>query len=132
MLIGDGPLAPALAAEVAALGVTGAVWLAGYRTNPFALLRRSHCFVYAGRAAEPRGITEARVLGLPIVRAADPQRQTGVPGGPFETPGEERVLADRLAAFLAASPGAPALDWAEHDAAALSSFYGAVGAHVSA
>jgi CDP-glycerol glycerophosphotransferase (TagB/SpsB family)/glycosyltransferase involved in cell wall biosynthesis len=132
MLIGDGPLAAALASEVVALGMTGAVWLAGYRPNPFALLRRSHCFVYAGRAPDPRGITEARVLGLPIVRAADPHREAGAPGGTLPTPGDERVIAERLAAVLAAPQSAPSFDWAAYDAAALSAFYGAIGAHVPA
>ncbi|CAN5525354.1 hypothetical protein BH10ACT4_BH10ACT4_00890 [soil metagenome] len=132
MLIGDGPLAPDLAAEVVALGLTGAVWLAGYRTNPFALLRRAHCFVYAGRAADPRVVTEARVLGLPIVRAVDQRHGVETPGGLLDAPTEDRVLADRLAVFLAATPSTPALDCAAHDTSALAAFYGAVGAQVPA
>ncbi|MHC5795812.1 CDP-glycerol glycerophosphotransferase family protein [Lacisediminihabitans sp. FW035] len=126
-VIGDGPLASALAAEIVTLGLTGAVWLAGYRTDPFALLRRAHCFVYTGHAANPRVVTEALVLGLPIVTAAV-GRYRGETPGELESPTDDRELADRIAAFLSETQSGPSLDWATHDAAAIAAFTAAIGA----
>lgn len=129
LVIGDGPLAKALAAEVVSLGLTGAVWLAGYRANPFALLRRSDCFVFTGqRERYPRVLLEARVLGLPTVTVACEQRGAGPSDGVLEVAADDQALADGMVGFLNGKLGASSVDWVAHDDAAITAFYRAVGA----
>jgi CDP-glycerol glycerophosphotransferase len=128
LMIGDGPLTAALAAEVMSLGLTGAVWLAGYRANPFALLRRSHCFVYTGQARNPRVVREARVLGLPIVTVAGGFDGAAASGGVVEVSPDDRAIAEGMLGFLGGTLGASSIDWAARDDASLAAFYGAVGA----
>ena len=126
LVIGDGPLAAALTAEVESLGLSGVVWLAGYRANPFALLRGTHCFLFTGRVRDARVVLEARVLGLPIVTL------TGVGGadsnGVLEVQEDDRVFADGMLECIAGRLGASSIDWAARDDAALAAFYRAVGA----
>lgn len=128
LVIGTGPLAPSLASEVAVLGLSGAVWLAGYRANPFALLRLSHCFVFTGHRRDPQVILEARVLGLPIVSVADGEDGAGASSGVLQVAADDRAVADGMVDFLNGELGASSLDWAAHDEVSLTEFYRAVGA----
>ena len=128
MVIGTGPLASSLASEVVALGLSGAVWLAGYRANPFALLRHSHCFVFTGHTRDPRVVLEARVLGLPIVTVAGGDDGRGSVSGVLEVAADDRAVADGMVEFLGGELGASSLDWAARDEASLTAFYRAVGA----
>lgn len=130
LVIGDGPLAAALAEQVESLGLSRSVWLAGYRANPFALLRGTHCFLFTGQAHDARVIMEARVLGLPIVSVTG--GGGGVGGGAdasgvIVVPAEERAVADGMLAFIGGTLGASSIDWAAHDDASLTAFYRAVG-----
>ncbi len=129
IVIGEGPLASVLAAEVSALGLTAAVWLAGYRTNPYRLLRRSDCLVFTGhRAREPRVILQARVLGMPIVTVPCGYGSDGPPEGVLEVPADDAAVTDGMVAFLAGKVGTSSVDWRRHDRDALASFYRAIGA----
>ena len=128
LVIGNGPLAPILASEVVALGLSGAVWLAGYRANPFALLRHSHCFVFTGHTRDPRVVLEARVLGLPIVSVAGGDDGRGSSSGVLEVAADDRAVADGMVEFLEGELGASSLDWAARDEVSLTEFYRAVGA----
>lgn len=127
VVIGTGPLAAALAAEVESLGLSEVVWLAGYRTNPFALLRRTECFVFAGQSREARVIPEVRTLGLPIVAVTGGIAEAGE-RGVLEVAAEDRALADGMMTFLGGTLGPSAIDWAAHDTTALNAFYRAIGA----
>ncbi len=129
LLIGTGPLAASLAGQVESLGLARSVCLAGYRANPFALLRGTHGFFYTGQARDARVVMEARVLGLPIVtviRDAIGGGGAGASGG-LRVPAEDRAVADAMLLSLA-SPLAPSsIDWEARDTAALTAFYRAVG-----
>lgn len=127
LVIGDGPLAPALAHEITSLGLSDVVWLAGYRANPFVLLRRSHCFVYTGRAPDPRVVREARVLGLPIVTVAGGLDGARALSGVLEVPANDRAVADGMVGFLARTVDGSCIDWAASDDASLAAFYREVG-----
>ena len=128
LVIGNGPLGPSLASEVVALGLSGAVWLAGYRANPFSLLRHSHCFVFTGYTRDPRVVLEARVLGLPIVTVAGGDDGRKPLSGVHEVAADDRAVADGMVEFLEGELGASSLDWAARDEVSLSEFYRAVGA----
>ena len=128
LVIGTGPLAPSLASEVVALGLSAVVCLTGYRANPFALLRHSHCFVFTGRTPDPRVVLEARVLGLPIVTVAHGDDGAGSVSGVLEVAADDRAVADGMVDFLGGELGASSLDWAARDEASLTEFYRAVGA----
>ena len=132
LVIGNGPLAPSLASEVVTLGLSGAVWLAGYRANPFALLRHSHCFVFTGHTRDPRVVLEARVLGLPIVTVSGGDDGRGSLSGVFEVAADDRAVADGMVDFLGGELGASSLDWAARDEVSLTEFYRAVGAITNA
>ena len=128
LVIGTGPLAPSLASEVVALGLSGAVWLAGYRANPFALLRHSHCFVFTGHTRDPRVVLEARVLGLPIVTVTAGDDGRGSLSGVLEVAADDHAVADGMVQFLGGELGQSSLDWATRDEVSLTEFYRAVGA----
>ncbi|MET4704119.1 CDP-glycerol glycerophosphotransferase [Frigoribacterium sp. UYMn621] len=128
LVVGDGPLATILAAEVAARGLTGVVALVGYRSNPFPLLRRADCFVFvAGSARNPRVIAEARVLGLPVVRVIGAEVGAAPLSGILEVEPEDRAIADGMLEFLAGRVGPSSIDWVAHDDRAIESFYRAIG-----
>ncbi len=129
LMIGDGPLAATLAAEIVSLGLTDAIWLAGYQANPFALMRRSECLVFAGRGARDlRVFVEARVLGLPVVIVIGEQPGTGASDGMIEVAADDRAIAAGMLEFLDGKLGASPVDWVAHDDAAIAMFYRAVGA----
>ena len=128
LVIGTGPLAPSLALEVVALGLSGAVWLTGYRANPFALLRLSHCFVFTGHTRDPQVVLEARVLGLPIVTVTGGDDGRRSLSGVLEVAADDRAVANGMVEFLDGELGASSLDWAARDEVSLTEFYRAVGA----
>lgn len=70
LVVGDGPLAVMLDLLVDELGLRGIVHLAGYRLNPFPLLKRADCFVFSSNH-EGQGLVllEAMMLDKPIVCA---------------------------------------------------------------
>jgi glycosyltransferase involved in cell wall biosynthesis len=68
LIVGDGPLRDALAAQAAALGVAPRVHFVGYRSNTTAYLRAMDVFalpsLYEGL---PLSVLEAMAAGLPVV-----------------------------------------------------------------
>ncbi len=129
LIIGDGPLAATLATEILSLGLTDAIWLAGYQANPFALMRRSDCLVFVGCGARDlRVLMEARVLALPIVTVIGAQPRSGPSDGVIEVAEDDRAIADGMLGFLDGKLGASSVDWDSHDSAAIAMFYRAVGA----
>lgn len=74
LILGEGPLHATLNAQIARLGLKGAAWLAGQRSNPFPLLKASGCFVLSSKY-EGAGMVlfEAMTLHKPIVA-------TNIPG----------------------------------------------------
>lgn len=98
LLVGDGPLRPALEAQIAALGLDGRVLMTGSRADVPALLAAMDVFalpsLYEGF---PVAAVEAQAIGLPCVLA------------PTITPAVAVVPA--LVHFVA--PAAPAEAWAQ-------------------
>ncbi|MGE0798212.1 MAG: glycosyltransferase [Lautropia sp.] len=67
-IAGDGPLRPAVNAQVAALGLGDAVELLGMRGDVEALLAQADVFVLSSRyEGVPLAVLEAGVAGLPVV-----------------------------------------------------------------
>lgn len=74
-LVGGGPLADALVAQVNASGVAAAVSFVGLQTNPFPFIRHADLLVISSRSeAFPNAALEALALGTPVVA-------TDCPGG---------------------------------------------------
>jgi N-acetylgalactosamine-N,N'-diacetylbacillosaminyl-diphospho-undecaprenol 4-alpha-N-acetylgalactosaminyltransferase len=83
IILGEGPLRPALEEQIRRLGAQDRVRLAGFVANPFAVTSRARQFVLCSNVEGfPMGLVEALALGLPIVA-------TNCPSGPSE------ILADR-------------------------------------
>ena len=67
-IVGDGPLLPAVQAQVAPLGLQDAVWLPGARADIGALLQSFSVFVLPSLAeGTPVSMLEAMASGLPVV-----------------------------------------------------------------
>ena len=104
MILGEGRLREALAAQAARLGVADDVALSGFDANPYRYLARAALFVLSSRReGSPNALTEALALGVPVV-------STDCPAGPREVlrGGEVAPLVpvDDVAAMAAAMAGA--------------------------
>jgi glycosyltransferase involved in cell wall biosynthesis len=125
-IIGEGPLRPELEALTRQLGIESSVWFAGFRSNPYALMRRADVFVLAS-LWEGFGnvIVEAMAVGTPVVATDCPHGPAEIIRGESEgvlvPPGDpaalavalERVLGDRqLLARMAAGGHARAESFA--------------------
>jgi glycosyltransferase involved in cell wall biosynthesis len=107
-IVGDGPLRPELEERTRTLGIAGSVWFAGFRSNPYALMRRADVFVLSS-LWEGFGnvIVEAMAVGTPVVATDCPHGPAEIIRGENEgvlvPPGDpvalaaalERVLGDR-------------------------------------
>jgi sugar transferase (PEP-CTERM/EpsH1 system associated) len=115
-IVGDGPLLPALRAQVAAAGLDDAVWLPGSRSDIAQLMHTFSVFALPSLAeGTPVSLLEAMACALPVVAS-------GVGGIPeVVTPGKHGSLTppadvEALAAALAQYVEQPALV-REHGAA---------------
>lgn len=78
VLLGDGPELPALTRLVSRLGLENRVWLAGFRTNPFAFMARCTVFVLSSsNEGLPGALIQAMACGAAVVA-------TDCPHGPSE------------------------------------------------
>jgi glycosyltransferase involved in cell wall biosynthesis len=97
VILGDGPERAALAAQVAALGLSERILMPGFSANPFPTLRRATFYVSPSNAEGfPNSLLEAMSVGLPVI-------STNCLSGPSE------VLAD-----LARERVGPGVTFAEH------------------
>jgi glycosyltransferase involved in cell wall biosynthesis len=71
VIVGDGPLRQQLEQDIARLQIGDSVTLAGQQSNPFAILKRSDCFVLSSNyEGQPMVLLEAAVLGVPSISVA--------------------------------------------------------------
>jgi sugar transferase (PEP-CTERM/EpsH1 system associated) len=103
-IIGDGPLLPALRAQVAAAGLDDAVWLPGARSDIAELMHTFSVFALPSLAeGTPVSLLEAMASGLPIVAS----RVGGIPEvviqdehGHLTPPADVDALAAALARYV--------------------------------
>jgi glycosyltransferase involved in cell wall biosynthesis len=109
MILGEGPERPAIAAEIARLGLTDRVQLLGYRSEPWPYYAQARCFALPSQR-EPFGlvVVEALASGLPVVTTdCDGPREILAGGvGGIVAQGDENALAQAISRALAA-PGDP-------------------------
>jgi CDP-glycerol glycerophosphotransferase len=136
IMIGDGVLAGELRRLSSELGLEGSVLFAGMQDNPFAILRRSDCFILSSNhEGQPMVLLEAMVLGMPIV-ATDIDGSRGVLAGPD---GEHGLLVantvgglvEGMRAYLAGKVPQAQFDADQYVAGAIAKFESIVGADVA-
>jgi glycosyltransferase involved in cell wall biosynthesis len=108
LLVGDGPLAGALAAEVAAAGLADRVEFAGAVAEPAAAYRRMDVFALSSRTEQmPLSLLEAMASGLPVVSTDVGDVRRVLPpaaAGGVVPRGEPRAMAAALDALVADPP----------------------------
>ncbi|RJG07046.1 TIGR03088 family PEP-CTERM/XrtA system glycosyltransferase [Noviherbaspirillum cavernae] len=103
VIVGDGPLLPALKEKVAAAGLADLVWLPGARSDIAELMRTFSVFALPSIAeGTPVTILEAMSAGLPVVAT----RVGGIPEvvvdgqtGTLVPPSDAEALAEALASY---------------------------------
>ncbi|MGD1953667.1 MAG: glycosyltransferase [Sphingomonadales bacterium] len=68
VLLGDGPLRPALEAQIQALKLDDRISLPGFQDNPFPIIQRARAFVLSSNAEGfPNALVEAMSLSVPVI-----------------------------------------------------------------
>lgn len=68
VILGDGPLRQTLNVQIAAAGLLDKVILVGLLENPFAIVKKSDCFVFSSNyEGQGLALVEALILGVPVV-----------------------------------------------------------------
>lgn len=106
VIVGDGPLLPAIKAKVEAAGIADKVWLPGARSDIAALMHTFSVFTLPSIAeGTPVTILEAMAIGLPVVAS----RVGGIPEvvidgetGLLVPPSDDQALAEALAIYCRA------------------------------
>ncbi|MDR6862281.1 glycosyltransferase [Phycicoccus sp. 3266] len=130
VIIGGGPLLPALTKQVRKLGLEDSVVLAGPQPNPWVIMRECDVFVLSSDyEGQPMVILEARTLGLPVVSTAFSSVASALgPGEGLVVDRKVDALADGMRKALAGGvPNAP-FDPVSYNDAVLREFYAAIGA----
>ncbi len=71
LILGEGPLRPALEALAVSLGIAGDVAMPGFSANPFAIFRRASVMALSSvTEGLPNVVVEALACGLPVVMTA--------------------------------------------------------------
>ena len=130
VILGAGPLRQRLGEVVDALGLTGAVTLAGFQPNPYAVLANSDCFVLSSDyEGQPMVLLEALVLGTPVVTTSFGSVRGALPEGcGLITKRSIEGLAGGMRAFLRGEVPAKPFDYVAYNREATEEFYRAVGA----
>lgn len=105
ILVGEGPMQPALEARASALGIADRVFFAGAREDVTPFLARADCVVLAStEEGMPGSILEAMAMARPVVATAVggvPEAVTDGVTGYLVPPGDSSALARAIAAILA-------------------------------
>jgi CDP-glycerol glycerophosphotransferase len=124
LILGVGPLEAALRELVRQLGLTDRVHLLGLRSNPYAYLRRSHCFVLSSNhEARCMSLMEALIVGMPCVAtdiSGNRDIKKDFPEYFFEN--SEDGLVEGMQRYLAGNLPPSAFDWKKYQNEALRQF----------
>lgn len=104
-IVGDGPLADEIDAEIDERGLSDDVFLLGYRDDVPSVLAASDLLVLPSfREGTPRVVSEAMAAGLPVVAtdvAGVPEQVDDGETGFLVSPGDVETLVDRVDRLLA-------------------------------
>ncbi len=68
IIIGGGPLEPALKQQVSQLGIDDKVWFGGFKSNPFQYIKNANCFVLSSHTEGfPNVLLEALACGKAVI-----------------------------------------------------------------
>lgn len=129
LILGAGPLMNDLEGLVERLDLDGVVRLAGYRSNPYAVLAASDCFVLSSDyEGQPMVVLEALTVGLPVVSVDFGSAGDAMPnGGGLVVPQSVDGLVGGMRAFLRGEVSARDFDVQRYNAAAMAEFAAAIG-----
>jgi CDP-glycerol glycerophosphotransferase (TagB/SpsB family)/glycosyltransferase involved in cell wall biosynthesis len=101
VIVGDGPLRQQLEQDIARRQIGDSVTVAGQQSNPFAILKRSDCFVLSSNyEGQPMVLLEAAVLGVPSISVAFGSVASVLPAGAITiTPQTVEDLAEAMKDF---------------------------------
>lgn len=124
LIVGGGPLADDLRAQIAETGLADAAFLAGARRNPYPILAAADCFVMSSRyEGQPMVLLEAALCDLPIVSTAFASVEDALPPGAIRVVAQDdAALADGMRAFLDGDVPASHLDAAAYTDAVMAEF----------
>ncbi|WP_344779455.1 glycosyltransferase [Microbacterium kribbense] len=116
VIVGTGPLEDALRRQIAAAGLDHVAFLAGQRSNPFAVLAASDCFVLSSKyEGQPMVLLEAALCDLPIVSTVFGSVRDALPGDTIHVVAQsDDALRDGMRAFLHGDVPASTLDAAAY------------------
>jgi glycosyltransferase involved in cell wall biosynthesis len=129
IIVGDGPLRQQLEQDVARRRLGDSVTVAGQRSNPFAILKRSDCFVLSSNyEGQPMVLLEAAVLGVPSISVAFGSVASVLPAGAITiTPQTVDDLAEAMKNFARKPRAGYTLDAEAYNRKASREFELAVG-----
>lgn len=118
VIVGDGPLQDELRRQIHDAHLEHAVFLAGERRNPFAIMAASDCFVLSSTyEGQPMVLMEAALCGLPIVSTSFSSVADALPPGAIHVVDQDdAALRDGMLAYLGGHVGASRLDVAGYTA----------------
>lgn len=124
VIVGGGPLADALRAQIDAAGLSHAVLLTGPQKDPISIMRASDCFVLSSDyEGQPMVLIEAAQLRLPIVTTAFGSAKGALPGDAMLiVDRDDAALTAGMRAFLAGDVRPTELDVEEYTAEVLAQF----------
>ncbi|KZE91234.1 CDP-glycerol:poly(glycerophosphate) glycerophosphotransferase [Microbacterium sp. TNHR37B] len=123
-IVGGGPLAADLEAQVRAAGLTGAVFLTGPQPQPGRIMDRTDCFVLSSDyEGQPMVLIEAAQRGMPIVSTAFGSARGALPGDDMHVVDrDDDALAEGMLAYLEGRVAPAALDVEQYTAEVLAQF----------
>ncbi|GAA1960901.1 glycosyltransferase [Microbacterium deminutum] len=116
IIVGGGPLEDDLRSQIRGAGLEHAVFLAGERRNPFAIMAAADCFVLSSEyEGQPMVLLEAALCGMPIVSTSFASVDDALPAATIHiVDQDDDALSEGMLAFLRGDVPASTLDISDY------------------